>query len=99
MWFCSAIAGAGQKVGWAFGIGLERLAMKLYSIPDIRLFWSKDTGFLSQFENVSPDASITYKVCHLAVVLSTRCMILYNDDLLYLIYEYYLCRKWAIIHK
>lgn len=28
--------------GWAFGIGLERLAMKLFSIPDIRLFWSTD---------------------------------------------------------
>lgn len=25
--------------GWAFGLGLERLAMILFSIPDIRLFW------------------------------------------------------------
>ncbi|KAH8708656.1 hypothetical protein GQ44DRAFT_743090 [Phaeosphaeriaceae sp. PMI808] len=38
-----------QRVGWAFGIGLERIAMLLYSIPDIRLFWSKDMRFLSQF--------------------------------------------------
>ncbi|KAJ3725945.1 phenylalanyl-tRNA synthetase [Lentinula raphanica] len=38
------------KIGWAFGLGLERIAMILYSIPDIRLFWSTDARFLSQFE-------------------------------------------------
>jgi phenylalanyl-tRNA synthetase alpha chain len=37
--------------GWAFGLGLERLAMKLFKIPDIRLFWSKDSRFLSQFKD------------------------------------------------
>lgn len=42
-------AGVPDRVGWAFGIGLERIAMLLYGIPDIRLFWSKDTRFLSQF--------------------------------------------------
>ena len=42
-------AGVPAKLGWAFGIGLERVAMLLYSIPDIRLFWSKDARFLSQF--------------------------------------------------
>ncbi|KAJ4487947.1 hypothetical protein J3R30DRAFT_3279621 [Lentinula aciculospora] len=38
------------KIGWAFGLGLERIAMILYSIPDIRLFWSTDKRFLSQFK-------------------------------------------------
>ncbi|KAJ4321047.1 phenylalanyl-tRNA synthetase alpha subunit, mitochondrial [Neodidymelliopsis sp. IMI 364377] len=42
-----------DRVGWAFGIGLERIAMLLYSIPDIRLFWSKDKRFLSQFNETA----------------------------------------------
>jgi phenylalanyl-tRNA synthetase alpha chain len=35
--------------GWAFGFGLERWAMKVFDIPDIRLFWSHDHRFLKQF--------------------------------------------------
>ncbi len=35
--------------GFAFGIGLDRLAMLKYNINDIRLFYSSDLRFLSQF--------------------------------------------------
>ncbi|XP_050424976.1 probable phenylalanine--tRNA ligase, mitochondrial [Adelges cooleyi] len=54
-------SGAGNRIGWAFGLGLERLAMPFYSIPDIRLFWSNDSGFLNQFVNTSNDGRIKYK--------------------------------------
>ncbi|KAJ9110875.1 hypothetical protein QFC19_001384 [Naganishia cerealis] len=43
-------AGVPEKLGWAFGLGLERIAMILFSIPDIRLFWSEDARFLRQFK-------------------------------------------------
>ncbi|RPA86222.1 phenylalanyl-tRNA synthetase, partial [Ascobolus immersus RN42] len=42
-------AGHPDRVGWAFGVGLERIAMLLFNIPDIRLFWSEDHRFVSQF--------------------------------------------------
>ncbi|CRK23196.1 hypothetical protein BN1723_002954 [Verticillium longisporum] len=48
-------AGKPDKLGWAFGIGLDRIAMLLFQIPDIRLFWSRDERFLSQFRGVSDD--------------------------------------------
>ena len=35
--------------GWAFGFGLDRLAMMKYKINDIRLFHSGDLRFLNQF--------------------------------------------------
>jgi len=38
--------------GWAFGFGLERLAMIKMGIPDIRIFWSNDKRILSQFKNL-----------------------------------------------
>jgi phenylalanyl-tRNA synthetase alpha chain len=35
--------------GWAFGFGIERIAMIRYEINDIRLFYENDTRFLNQF--------------------------------------------------
>lgn len=35
--------------GWAFGFGIERIAMIRYGINDIRLFYENDVRFLSQF--------------------------------------------------
>jgi len=35
--------------GFAFGLGIERIAMLRYEIPDIRLLYEHDTRFLSQF--------------------------------------------------
>jgi phenylalanyl-tRNA synthetase alpha chain len=36
-------------VGYAFGMGVERIAMLKYGISDIRLFYENDLRFLSQF--------------------------------------------------
>ena len=36
--------------GFAFGWGIERIAMVKYNIPDIRLFYKNDLRFLNQFK-------------------------------------------------
>ena len=36
--------------GYAFGMGIERIAMLLYQIPDIRMFYENDVRFLEQFK-------------------------------------------------
>ena len=38
-----------EKGGFAFGLGLERIAMTRYGIDDIRLFYENDERFLEQF--------------------------------------------------
>ena len=39
-----------EKVsGFAFGLGLERIAMLRHGVPDIRMFWENDLRFLAQF--------------------------------------------------
>lgn len=43
-------SGIKDHVGWAFGVGLDRIAMLLFGIPDIRLFWTEDERFISQFQ-------------------------------------------------
>ncbi len=39
----------GEWTGYAFGLGMDRLAMILFDIPDIRLFAQNDLPFLRQF--------------------------------------------------
>lgn len=38
--------------GYAFGMGVERIAMLLYQIDDVRLFSENDLRFLSQFSTL-----------------------------------------------
>jgi len=38
-----------KYTGWAFGFGIERLAMRKYEITDIRLLFENDLRFLEQF--------------------------------------------------
>jgi phenylalanyl-tRNA synthetase alpha chain len=38
-----------EVTGFAFGMGVERIAMLKYGINDIRLFYTNDLRFLKQF--------------------------------------------------
>ena len=38
-----------EVTGWAFGMGIERIAMLKYGIDDLRLFFENDVRFLRQF--------------------------------------------------
>lgn len=40
-----------KYTGYAFGLGLERIAMLKYSINDLRLYFENDVRFLNQFAN------------------------------------------------
>ena len=44
---------AEEYSGFAFGMGLERMAMLLYQIEDIRMFYDNDVRFLKQFTPLS----------------------------------------------
>ncbi|MCL4281942.1 MAG: phenylalanine--tRNA ligase subunit alpha [Flavobacteriales bacterium] len=39
----------GVYSGFAFGMGVERIAQLLYRVPDLRLYWENDVRFLEQF--------------------------------------------------
>jgi len=39
--------------GWAFGFGIDRLAMVKMDIPDIRILWSDDPRIAGQFKDIN----------------------------------------------
>ncbi|GAB4245369.1 MAG: phenylalanine--tRNA ligase subunit alpha [Candidatus Methylacidiphilales bacterium] len=42
-----------RYTGFAFGFGIERMAMMLHGIPDLRFFTENDARFLGQFQSAS----------------------------------------------
>jgi phenylalanyl-tRNA synthetase alpha chain len=40
---------AKEYTGFAFGMGVERIAMLKYQVKDLRLFFENDKRFLEQF--------------------------------------------------
>ena len=42
-----------RYTGFAFGMGIERVAILRYGIPDIRVFYEGDVRFLERFEGVA----------------------------------------------
>jgi len=74
--------GLPNKKAWAFGLGVERLAMVLFDIPDIRLFWSTDDRFLSQFQPGKITKFVPYSKyapCYKDISFFTSDKFSYND--------------------
>jgi phenylalanyl-tRNA synthetase alpha chain len=42
-----------KYTGYAFGMGIERIAMLKYGVKDLRLFYENDQRFLQQFIKLS----------------------------------------------
>ena len=49
-----------QYSGFAFGVGLDRLAMFKYGVTDIRLLYQNDVRFLKQFDRNDEENEIKY---------------------------------------
>jgi phenylalanyl-tRNA synthetase alpha chain len=47
--FAACDIDAERYTGFAFGMGIERLAMLRYGVNDLRLFYENDLRFLAQF--------------------------------------------------
>ena len=41
-----------KYAGYAFGMGIERIAMLKYGVKDLRLFYENDQRFLQQFNQL-----------------------------------------------
>ncbi len=74
-----------QYTGWAFGFGLERLAIVSMSLPDIRLLWSEDERVKKQlvlgreFKEVSKYPPVVRDISFIVpkdscrIIISTSC--------------------------
>lgn len=74
--------GLSKHQAWAFGLGVERLAMVMFDIPDIRLFWSSSPRFLEQFHAGKIDkfkALSKYEGCYKDVSFFLSPIFTYND--------------------
>ena len=66
-WFgaLSPPSGLGDRGGWpsliTFTISLDTLALAHYNIPDVRLLWSRDKHFISQFCNREASEGFLYQ--------------------------------------
>jgi phenylalanyl-tRNA synthetase alpha chain len=70
-----------RNFGWASGIGLERFAMLMFNIPDIRLFWSQDSRFLNQFakgKTTKFQPFSKYPSCHKDIAFYVRSLLVYS---------------------
>lgn len=50
-----------NSIGWRIEMILEHVAMMLFNIPDIQVFWSRDDAILSQFRANKPISQMQYK--------------------------------------
>lgn len=67
---------------WAFGLGIERLAMIMFDIPDIRLFWTTDRRFLDQFQSkkiTKFQPYSKYEMCYKDISFFVSPQFSYND--------------------
>jgi phenylalanyl-tRNA synthetase alpha chain len=74
--------GLGNQQAWAFGLGVERLAMVMFDIPDIRLFWTYDSRFLGQFHAGQIDKFkpfSKYEMCYKDISFFPGPPFTYND--------------------
>jgi phenylalanyl-tRNA synthetase alpha chain len=74
--------GLANHQAWALGMGLERLAMVMFDIPDIRLFWSQSPRFLDQFHAGQIDKFkpfSKYEMCYKDISFFLSPQFTYND--------------------